>query len=324
MAEIACWMYSGERQVIALRKAYLDAVLRQDVGFFDTDARTGDIVFGVSTDTLLVQDAIGEKVGNFIHYIATFLAGLVVGFVAAWRLALLSVAVIPAIAFAGGLYAYTLTGLTSKSRESYANAGVVAEQVSLPSFSLGLPAYYKLASSEACSNLSRYDGIRYGRQVSADDLNELYGGSQANGLGHEVKMRILMGTYALSAGYYDAYYKRAQQVRTLVKLSFKEALDRYNILVSPAAPSAAYKIGEKTNDPLAMYAGDIMTVNVNLAGLPALVVPCGFVEGGSAGLPVGLQMIGSPFSEGNLLRVGHIFEQTLQNYSFVPPLLTES
>ncbi|XP_040379190.1 glutamyl-tRNA(Gln) amidotransferase subunit A, chloroplastic/mitochondrial-like [Oryza brachyantha] len=117
---------------------------------------------------------------------------------------------------------------------------------------------------------------RYGRQVSADDLNELYGGSQANGLGHEVKMRILMGTYALSAGYYDAYYKRAQQV------------------------------------------------NVNLAGLPALVVPCGFVEGGFAGLPVGLQMIGSPFSEGNLLRVGHIFEQTLQNYSFVPPLLTES
>jgi ATP-binding cassette, subfamily B (MDR/TAP), member 1 len=122
-------MYTGERQVIALRKAYLDAVLRQDVGFFDTDARTGDIVFGVSTDTLLVQDAIGEKVGNFMHYIATFLAGLVVGFVSAWRLALLSVAVIPAIAFAGGLYAYTLTGLTSKSRESYTNAGVVAEQV---------------------------------------------------------------------------------------------------------------------------------------------------------------------------------------------------
>ncbi|KAL6650844.1 hypothetical protein ACP70R_009769 [Stipagrostis hirtigluma subsp. patula] len=127
-AEIACWMYTGERQVIALRKAYLDAVLRQDVGFFDTDARTGDIVFGISTDTLLVQDAIGEKVGNFIHYLATFLAGLLVGFIAAWRLALLSVAVIPAIAFAGGLYAYTLTGLTSKSRESYANAGVVAEQ----------------------------------------------------------------------------------------------------------------------------------------------------------------------------------------------------
>uniref|UniRef100_A0A0E0H1N7 MDR-like ABC transporter n=1 Tax=Oryza nivara TaxID=4536 RepID=A0A0E0H1N7_ORYNI len=126
--EIACWMYTGERQVGALRRRYLEAVLRQDVGFFDTDARTGDVVFSVSTDTLLVQDAIGEKVGNFIHYLSTFLAGLVVGFVSAWRLALLSIAVIPGIAFAGGLYAYTLTGLTSKSRDSYANAGIIAEQ----------------------------------------------------------------------------------------------------------------------------------------------------------------------------------------------------
>ncbi|KAG7016143.1 ABC transporter B family member 19 [Cucurbita argyrosperma subsp. argyrosperma] len=127
-AEIACWMYTGERQVSTLRKKYLEAVLKQDVGFFDTDARTGDVVFSVSTDTLLVQDAISEKVGNFIHYLSTFLAGLVVGFVSAWRLALLSIAVIPGIAFAGGLYAYTLTGLTSKSRESYANAGIIAEQ----------------------------------------------------------------------------------------------------------------------------------------------------------------------------------------------------
>ncbi|KAJ4974852.1 hypothetical protein NE237_008026 [Protea cynaroides] len=127
-AEIACWMYTGERQVSTLRKKYLEAVLKQDVGFFDTDARTGDIVFSVSTDTLLVQDAISEKVGNFIHYLSTFLAGLVVGFISAWRLALLSVAVIPGIAFAGGLYAYTLTGLTSKSRESYANAGIIADQ----------------------------------------------------------------------------------------------------------------------------------------------------------------------------------------------------
>ncbi|KAF9626088.1 hypothetical protein IFM89_030756 [Coptis chinensis] len=120
--------YAGERQVSTLRKKYLEAVLKQDVGFFDTDARTGDIVFSVSTDTLLVQDAISEKVGNFIHYLSTFLAGLVVGFISAWKLALLSVAVIPGIAFAGGLYAYTLTGLTSKSRESYANAGIIAEQ----------------------------------------------------------------------------------------------------------------------------------------------------------------------------------------------------
>ncbi|KAE9449261.1 hypothetical protein C3L33_18837, partial [Rhododendron williamsianum] len=127
-AEIACWIYTGERQVGTWRKKYLEAVLKQDVGFFDTDARTGDIVFSVSTDTLLVQDAISEKVGNFIHYISTFVAGLVVGFALVWRLALLSVAVIPGIALAGGLFAYILTGLTSKSCESYANAGIIAEQ----------------------------------------------------------------------------------------------------------------------------------------------------------------------------------------------------
>lgn len=202
--------------------------------------------------------------------------------------------------------------------------GCSVTEVSLPSFSLGLPAYYVLASSESSSNLSRYDGVRYGNQVAADELTSLYGDSRAQGFGAEVKRRILMGTYALSAGYYDAYYKRAQQVRTLVKKSFKAALDENDILISPAAPSTAYKIGEKKNDPLAMYAGDNMTVNVNLAGLPALVLPCGFVEGGPAGLPVGLQMIGAAFDEEKILRVGHIFEQTLEGHKFVPPMVSDS
>ncbi|TYH67965.1 hypothetical protein ES332_D06G226300v1 [Gossypium tomentosum] len=201
--------------------------------------------------------------------------------------------------------------------------GCVLKEVSLPSFSLGLPAYYILASSESSSNLSRYDGVRYGNQASSDELNGLYEESRAKGFGSEVKMRILMGTYALSAGYYDAYYKRAQQVRTIIRKSFKAALDENDILISPAAPSAAYKIGEKKNDPLAMYAGDIMTVNVNLAGLPALVLPCGFVEGGAVGLPVGLQIIGAAFDEEKLVKVGHIFEQTLEGYNFVPPLVTD-
>ncbi|GFZ05724.1 amidase family protein [Actinidia rufa] len=201
--------------------------------------------------------------------------------------------------------------------------GCIVTEVSLPSFSLGLPAYYILASSESSSNLSRYDGVRYGNQVVAGELNSLYGNSRAKGFGSEVKMRILMGTYALSAGYYDAYYKRAQQVRTLIQKSFKEALDNNDVLISPAAPSVAYKIGEKKNDPLAMYAGDIMTVNVNLAGLPALVLPCGFVEGESTSLPVGFQMIGAAFDEEKLLKVGHIFEQTLQGCNFVPPLVAD-
>ncbi|CAN4117604.1 unnamed protein product [Withania somnifera] len=201
--------------------------------------------------------------------------------------------------------------------------GCTVTEVSLPSFSLGLPAYYILASSESSSNLSRYDGIRYGKQVVADELNSLYGESRAAGLGSEVKMRILMGTYALSAGYYDAYYKRAQQVRTLVRESFRAALDENDILISPAAPSAAYKIGEKKNDPLSMYAGDIMTVNVNLAGLPALALPCGFVNSSSVALPVGIQMIGAAFEEEKLLKIGHIFEQTLQGCSFIPPLVAD-
>ncbi|KAK9226450.1 hypothetical protein WN943_011497 [Citrus x changshan-huyou] len=189
--------------------------------------------------------------------------------------------------------------------------GCTLSEVSLPSFSLGLPAYYILASSESSSNLSRYDGVRYGNQAAAEDLNALYGDSRAKGFGSE------------ASGYYDAYYKRAQQVRTLIQKSFKTALDENDILISPAAPSAAYKIGEKKNDPLAMYSGDIMTVNVNLAGLPALVLPCGFVEGGPVGLPVGLQMIGAAFDEGKLLKVGHIFEQTLQGCRFVPPLIAD-
>ncbi|CAN6972232.1 unnamed protein product [Brassica rapa subsp. trilocularis] len=216
------------------------------------------------------------------------------------------------------------SGVRSATQEAASHLealGCVVTEVSLPSFSLGLPAYYVIASSESSSNLSRYDGVRYGNQVMADELNKLYECSRGQGFGGEVKMRILMGTYALSAGYYDAYYKRAQQVRTLIRKDFKAALDHNDILISPAAPSAAYKIGEKKDDPLAMYAGDIMTVNVNLAGLPAIVLPCGLVEGGPSGLPVGLQMIGAAFDEEKLLKVGHIFEQTLKGSDFVPPTL---
>lgn len=198
--------------------------------------------------------------------------------------------------------------------------GATITEISLPSFSLGLPAYYILACSEASSNLARYDGVRYGSRIHADELMSMYGKSRSQGFGQEVKRRILMGTYTLSAGYYDAFYKRAQQIRTIVQTDFKRALADNDLLISPAAPTAAYSIGEKANDPLAMYAGDLMTVNVNLAGLPALVVPCGFAGEGHQ-LPVGLQFIGNSFDEGSMLRVGHIFEQTLPTLCFVPPML---
>ncbi|CAF1715668.1 unnamed protein product [Brassica napus] len=193
-AEIACWMYSGERQVAALRKKYLEAVLKQDVGFFDTDARTGDIVFSVSTDTLLVQDAISEKVGNFIHYLSTFLAGLVVGFVSAWRLALLSVAVIPGIAFAGGLYAYTLTGITSKSRESYANAGVIAEQA----IAQVRTVYSYVGESKALSSYS--EAIQYTLKLG-------YKAGMAKGLGLGCTYGIACMSWALVFWYAGVFIR---------------------------------------------------------------------------------------------------------------------
>ena len=200
--------------------------------------------------------------------------------------------------------------------------GAIVEEVSLPTFELGLPAYYVIALSEASSNLSRYDGVRYGqRSPDAADLREMYAASRS-ALGGEVRRRILMGTYALSAGYYDAYYKKAQQVRTLVGREMATALSSYDALLCPTAPTPAYRLGEKTTDPLSMYKGDLMTVNVNLAGLPAVVLPCGMVAAAAAGdggengidttvsLPVGLQMIGKSFGEADLLRLAHIYEST--------------
>lgn len=177
--------------------------------------------------------------------------------------------------------------------------GAQVEEVSLPSYSHGLAAYYVIALSEASSNLSRYDGVRYGEKGSG-----LFTSYREN-LGSEVKRRILMGTYALSAGYYDAYYKRAQQVRTLVTREMEESLTTYDLLLSPVAPNCAFKIGEKTNDPLEMYKGDLMTVNVNLSGLPALSLPAGNMED----LPVGVQLIGRAFGEATLLHVGRMLEE---------------
>uniref|UniRef100_A0A9I9DPG3 ABC transporter B family member 19 n=1 Tax=Cucumis melo TaxID=3656 RepID=A0A9I9DPG3_CUCME len=196
-AEIACWMYTGERQVSTLRKKYLEAVLKQDVGFFDTDARTGDVVFSVSTDTLLVQDAISEKVGNFIHYLSTFLAGLVVGFVSAWRLALLSIAVIPGIAFAGGLYAYTLTGLTSKSRESYANAGIIAEQA----IAQVRTVYSYVGESKALNSYS--DSIQNTLKIG-------YKAGMAKGLGLGCTYGIACMSWALVFWYAGVFIRNGQ------------------------------------------------------------------------------------------------------------------
>jgi len=179
-------------------------------------------------------------------------------------------------------------------------------EISLPHTDLAIPVYYIIATAEASSNLARYDGVRYThRSDKARDVVDLYFKSRAEGFGEEVKRRIILGSYVLSSGYYDAYYLRAQKVRTLIRRDFEEAFKTVDVIATPTSPTAAFKFGEKTADPLAMYLSDICTINVNLAGLPGLSMPCGFT---SAGLPVGLQLIGKAFDEQNLLSYAHACE----------------
>ncbi|MFN5516276.1 MAG: Asp-tRNA(Asn)/Glu-tRNA(Gln) amidotransferase subunit GatA [Cyanobacteriota bacterium] len=184
--------------------------------------------------------------------------------------------------------------------------GAEIQEISCPRFRYGLPTYYIIAPSEASANLARYDAVKYGQRESAASLIEMYAQTRAKGFGPEVKRRIMLGTYALSAGYYDAYYLKAQKVRALIKADFDQAFAQVDVLVSPTAPTTAFKAGEKTDDPLSMYLSDLMTIPVNLAGLPALSLPCGF---DSQGLPIGLQLIANALQESALFRVGHAYEQ---------------
>ncbi|MDD9272267.1 Asp-tRNA(Asn)/Glu-tRNA(Gln) amidotransferase subunit GatA [Paenibacillus sp. GCM10023248] len=195
--------------------------------------------------------------------------------------------------------------------------GATWEEVSLPHSEYAVATYYLLASSEASSNLARFDGIRYGvRSDNANNLLDLYHLSRSEGFGPEVKRRIMLGTYALSSGYYDAYYLKAQQVRTLIKQDFDQVFEKFDIIIGPTAPTPAFKIGEQSDDPLTMYLNDIMTIPVSLAGIPAISVPCGFVNE----LPVGLQVIGKALDETTLLRVAHAFEQHTDHHKQRPQL----
>jgi aspartyl-tRNA(Asn)/glutamyl-tRNA(Gln) amidotransferase subunit A len=194
-------------------------------------------------------------------------------------------------------------------REALANlqkAGARTVDISLPHTPYAVAAYYLVATAEASANLSRYDGIRYGLRVPADNNIELYEKSRAQGFGAEVKRRIMLGTFALSAGYYDAYYLKGQKVRTLIRRDFERAFETCDVVMAPVAPTTAFKLGEKTDDPLTMYLSDIFTISVNLAGLPGMSIPCGY---DGAGLPIGLQIIGAPFSEEIMFRVGDAYER---------------
>ncbi|WNC45156.1 Asp-tRNA(Asn)/Glu-tRNA(Gln) amidotransferase subunit GatA [Thermosynechococcus sp. GLH187] len=196
--------------------------------------------------------------------------------------------------------------------------GAAIVELSCPRFAYGLPTYYIIAPSEASANLARYDGVNFGfRAEGASDLLEMYMKTRAQGFGAEVKRRIMIGTYALSAGYYDAYYLRAQKVRTLIKEDFAQAFAQVDVLVCPTAPTTAFKAGEKTADPLSMYLSDLMTIPVNLAGLPALSLPCGFDH---EGLPIGLQLIGNVLGEETLFHVAYAYEQATPWHQQQPPL----
>ncbi|MGE7306258.1 Asp-tRNA(Asn)/Glu-tRNA(Gln) amidotransferase subunit GatA [Priestia megaterium] len=219
---------------------------------------------------------------------------------------------------------YLGEGVGEEARQSVLDAlkvleglGATWEEVSLPHSKYALATYYLLSSSEASANLSRFDGVRYGyRTDNAENLIEMYKQSRSEGFGNEVKRRIMLGTFALSSGYYDAYYKKAQQVRTLIKQDFESVFENYDVIIGPTTPTPSFKIGEKTDDPLTMYANDILTIPVNLAGVPGISVPCGL----SNGLPLGLQIIGKHFDESTIYRVAHAFEQATEHHKAKPAL----
>ncbi len=215
---------------------------------------------------------------------------------------------VPKEYFGGGMQAEVEATIRA-AIHVYEELGAEIEEVSLPHTDYALSTYYIISPAEAMANLARYDGVRYGLSVPGEDMWEMFGRTRDVGFGNEVKRRILLGTYALSAGFYDAYYLKAQKVRTLVRRDFEAAFSRVDALLAPTTPSVAFPIGEKTDDPLEMYLSDVYTVPINIAGICAISIPAGFVQG----LPVGLQIIGRPLGEETILRAAHAFEAATEH-----------
>ncbi|WP_085993293.1 Asp-tRNA(Asn)/Glu-tRNA(Gln) amidotransferase subunit GatA [Oceanobacillus senegalensis] len=220
---------------------------------------------------------------------------------------------------------YLAEGVNPEVKEAVMNAlkvyeslGATWEEVSLPHSKYAVATYYLISSSEASANLARFDGVRYGvRSENADNMIDMFKKSRSEGFGEEVKRRIMLGTFALSSGYYDAYYKKAQKVRTLIKNDFDKIFEDYDVVIGPTTPTPAFKVGENIDDPLTMYANDILTIPVNLAGVPGISVPCGFNE---EGLPIGLQIIGKHFDESTVYRTAHAFEQATDYHTKRPQI----
>ena len=205
---------------------------------------------------------------------------------------------------------------TIKALDELKALGATWDMVSIPSIKASIATYYIIAPAEASSNLSRYDGVRYTKRVKADSLREMYSKTRGEGFGDEVKRRIILGTFALSSGYYDAYYLKAQRARTLIIQEFDKTFADYDVVMTPTTPTKAFKFGEHTKDPLEMYVADIATISANMAGLPAMSIPCGF----SDGLPIGVQLVGKAFDEQTILNVGHAYQQATQYHLQTPKL----
>jgi aspartyl-tRNA(Asn)/glutamyl-tRNA(Gln) amidotransferase subunit A len=223
---------------------------------------------------------------------------------------------LPTNYFAGGIDADVKNGVLSASKELEA-AGAHIEKFEMPMMDYMVPAYYIIACAEAASNLSRYDGLKYGyRSANARTLSEVYRLSRNEGFGLEVKRRIMLGSFVLSSGYYDAYYKKALQARALIKDAYNKLFEKFDMILSPVAPTTAYKLGTHIGDPMKMYMGDIYTVSINLAGLPAAALPCGFDH---QGLPIGFQLIGNAFAEHKLIHAARVFQSRTDYHTKRPP-----
>jgi aspartyl-tRNA(Asn)/glutamyl-tRNA(Gln) amidotransferase subunit A len=275
------------------------------IGCFSKDVRDAATVLGViGGHDRRDSSSVPEPVADFTAGLTGDIKGLKLGLAKEYMVGGLDPAIKQAI---------------EAAVQQFTKLGAEVVEVSLPHTDYAIATYYIIATAEASANLARFDGIRYGLRVDGRDPIELYGKTRGAGFGPEVKRRIILGTYVLSSGYYDAYYLRAQKVRTLIRQDFLTAFEKVDAILTPTSPTAAFKIGEKSQDPLQMYLMDIFTISCNLAGICGLAVPCGFT-GDQPRLPIGLQLLGKPFGEAAVLRLGHAYQQSTQWHKEKPPI----
>jgi aspartyl-tRNA(Asn)/glutamyl-tRNA(Gln) amidotransferase subunit A len=275
------------------------------IGPFTKDVRDSATMLGVLSGVdPRDSTSVPQSVPNYANALAGKIRGLKLG--------------LPKEYMIGGLDAEVKAAVDTAVKQ-LEKLGAEIMEISLPHTDYAVATYYIIATAEASANLARFDGIRYGARVDGNDLTELYSKTRGAGFGDEVKRRIILGTYVLSSGYYDAYYLRAQKVRTLIRNDFLQAFEKVDAIVTPTTPTAAFKVGEKSDDPLQMYLSDIFTISCNLAGICGISIPCGFTK--NPKLPIGLQLLGKPFGEETILRIAYAYEQSTQWHLEKPSLL---